>query len=103
MHSTLQVIGQILGGAMLISFAAGYAASWRLSGRDESLEEERKEPPGFRWWPKRYPAPKKEDYPEELRHLWVFRDRSLKAFAICAGLLAILAVISVVLDVPFYE
>lgn len=86
----------------LVSFAGGFIASSRLSPYDEALQRSRREPPGFRWWPKRWPAPRKEDFPEELQSLWVFRDRCLKTFAICAGLLAIAAVVAVVcgLDLP---
>jgi hypothetical protein len=84
-----------------IAFAGGYIASSWLTRYDEALDAKRREPPGFRWWPKRWPAPTKEDFPEEVRTAWVFRDRCLKTFAICAGLMAITALVAAILGVDF--
>jgi hypothetical protein len=101
MQTVLRIICGILASAALIAFFGGFFASFWLSSDDQKLEEKRKEPPGFRLWPTRRPPVSKEDYPEEVRSLWVFRDRCLKTFAICCGLMALLAVTAAILDVPF--
>lgn len=102
MEILFQAIFAAVGFVALISFLGGLVVGFRLGPYDAELQRSRREPPGFRWWPKRWPAPKKEDFPEEVRSLWAFRDRCLKTFAICAGLLAIAAVAAVVcgLELP---
>ncbi len=102
MQMLFQFIFAACGLVALVSFFGGFVAGFRLSPYDAELQKSRREPPGFRWWPKRWPAPKKEDFPEEVQSVWVFRDRCFKTFAICAGILAIAAVTAVVcgLDLP---
>lgn len=85
----------VLGNVALLSFFGGFLACFRLSPYDAQLRESRRESPGFRWFTTKWPAPTKEDYPEELRSLWMFRDRCFKTFAICAGLVAIIAISAV--------
>ena len=91
-----------IGFAALISFFGGFIANFRLSPYDAELQSTPREPPGFRWLPKRCPAPTKEDYPEEVQSLWVFRDRCFKTFAICLGLMAVASVAAAMcgLDLP---
>jgi hypothetical protein len=103
MELAFKIACVVLGNIAFLSFLGGFLASFRLSPYDAQLEESRREAPGFRWLPKRWPAPKKEDYPAEVRSRWVFRDRCLKTFAICFGLIAIIAVSAVALgySVPF--
>ena len=102
MQQTFQVVFIVLGNVALVSFLGGFVSGLRLSPYDAELQRSRREAPGFRWWPKQWPAPKKEDYPEDLQSLWVFRDRCFKTFAVCIGMLAITAVAEVAagLDLP---
>ena len=41
-----------------------------------------------------------EFYKKEARVIWMIRDKGLKAFAISAGVIALLAVAAAILDVP---
>jgi hypothetical protein len=96
MQILFQFIFAVVGFVALVAFLGGFAANFRLNPFDADLQRARREPPGFRWWPKRWPAPKKEDFPGEVQSLWVFRDRCFETFAICAGILATAAVAAVV-------
>ncbi|HVU17231.1 MAG TPA: hypothetical protein VHD32_09900 [Candidatus Didemnitutus sp.] len=102
MQLLFRFIFSVVGFVALVSLLVGFISGLRLSPYDAELQRSRREPPGFRWLPKRWPAPRKEDFPEELRSLWVFRDRCFKTFVICGGLLAISAVAAVIcgLDLP---
>jgi hypothetical protein len=102
MQRLFQVIFTVIGLVSLVSFLGGFISSFPLSLYDRAIEKARREPPGFRWLPKRWPALKKENFPENVQYLWVIRDRCLKTFAISVGLLAIGAVVAVFcgLDLP---
>lgn len=101
METALRIAVQLLGVVILAAFAGAWVSSYRLTRRDEEIERERQEPSGFRVWPTKWPSVTEKDYPEDLRRLWIIRDRCMKTCAICVGLIALVAVIAAIVDVPF--
>jgi hypothetical protein len=99
MQSALQFIVILLGLVAFCSFIGGFAANLLLVPYLDAKEVKQKTGRSI-FWQFGNPAVPMECYSKEGHSLWRMRDRSLKIFAICAGLLALVMVIAAIANIP---
>ena len=98
MQLVLQVIVALLGLGAFVSFVGGFAANMMLIPYLDARAVRSKTARDVLWQFGNAAVPI-ECYKEDGHSLWRMRDRCLKSFAICAGLLAIVMVVAAIADV----